>query len=193
MDKKEFGSIMNVYLTNFRLENKIEYVALMHKLLTANGVELSVFKRAVYKIIKNSNDEYFDKYKGKTLSFADWLLACGYKEQTENDELAIAKRNFLKKLDDRITGFQADFMKKEFNDSLTENESQALNYIGGASDCWTRVNREEYSTNKSTVLREAGKAFEDVFKLEKNILMIEKNNLNKEAQQLVGSFVKKLN
>lgn len=194
MEKKDFGTAMGIYLTNFKFDLDTTYTSLMYNLLKKENITLESFKRGVYGVIKINHEEYFEKYKGKPLTFADWLQACGQRKQTENDVISAAKRVFLEKLDDRITGFQPEYSKKEFNDSLTENESRAVQRMGGSSDCWTRVNREDgYNTSKAKLLKEAGDMFESVYNEDKNGLMIENNKLGGQSQKLVQSFVKKLN
>lgn len=194
MDKKEFGKIMGIYFSNFGIDIDLKYSSMMCELLSKERIDIRSFEKAVYRVIKINNEEYFKKYGGKKLTFADWLEACGYKNNTSNDIMMIGKKNFLEKLEDRITGFQADFMKKEFNDSLTENESMALKQLGGASDLWERVNREGgFNTSKANVLKEAGQAYENVYRLERNQLMIERKEVNDQTQKMIGSFVKKIN
>lgn len=147
-------------------------------------------RNACGKLTCMSNDQYFQKYKGKLPAINDWLDACGYREPTKEDKETIAMLGFV---DKSLAYIERDFLFAgeidKFQDNLTENERNVLRRFGGISELYKSHRAEKYSRSINNIRKDLEKSFRENYKHENNVKMIEGTTKMKE---LIASSVKRI-
>ena len=190
---ENFKNNFKHYRFNFNLKDEDGYVEFLASQLK-DKVTDEQFNNAFNQIMSMSNEEYFKKYSGKYLTIADWLSLCGMKEESDDDVFNKAQDSFIDKCQEYLEpNFLCDFERKEFNESLTENESKALSHCGGISAMYSAVHSQDYAKRLPTALNDLKKAFNEVYNHERNQIKIEYNNENKKKLAgIAGNIFKQI-
>lgn len=187
--------------------DKEVFKAVYGGLLTAKGVTVDEQgMRFTYEAMKNDfeNEEFeniaLDVFKNEKFYGKIPDPALFYERKKRNapvlpSKFQEAKLNFLAKCQDYLNSdYIPDAEKREFNRSLTSNESAALKYLGGISAVWAAVHKGGVWDGEAVAwkMKELGKAFDDVYReAESGDLLRLENCGNDNGQRLIDFDLEK--